>query len=61
MEYLHRQLGVPATDTGPVDRGADIRADDGDVTRKSGNRAEEVAKEDHDAVELDAEADQGPP
>lgn len=60
-QLLYRQLGIPPSDPGPVDGGPDVRPDNRNVACEGGDGAEEVAKQNHDAVELDAEADQGPP
>lgn len=51
---------APPTKPDAVDQEADVGADHGGVPREAGDGAEEVAKEDGDAVQLDAEADQGP-
>lgn len=57
----NRQIRIlPAHHTTPIDRSTDIRSDNGDIARETRYRAQEVAKEDHDAVELDAEPDQRP-
>ncbi len=61
--YIHsyRELGVSAaSEAGSIDRHADVRADDRDVPSEASYRAEEVAEQDHDAVELNAEPNQWP-
>jgi len=59
-EGLNGELGVPPSKADSIDGQANVGPDDGDIPREAGNRAEEVAKEDHDSVELDEEADEGP-
>lgn len=54
------QLRVPPAQPHAVDKQADVGPDDGYVAREAGDGAEEVAKEDDDAVQLDDEADQRP-
>lgn len=61
MRLSYRQVGVPPADPCAVDRDADVGAHDGRVARKCGDSAEEVAEQDHDAVQLYAETNQGPP
>lgn len=57
-----RQLRVPpATHPESVYHETYVWPDDGCTPRKGGDGAKEVAKQHHDAVQLDTEADQGPP
>lgn len=62
MSKLHRQLGVASRrpHSRAVYRLSDIRAHDRQVPRKTGNRAQKVPKQYHDAVQLDAEPDKRP-
>lgn len=53
--FLHGQLVIPPPQPYPVDQHPDIRSDNGRVPGEAGNRAQEVAEQHHDAVELDAE------
>lgn len=57
---LYRQLGIPHPQPRPVNSHANVRPHDGHVAREAGDGAEEVAKQHHDAVQLDEEADQRP-
>lgn len=57
----NRQLGIPPPEARPINCHSDIRSHDRYVPRKGGDGAEEVAEEDGDTVELDDEADKGPP
>ncbi len=58
--FLYRQLRIPPPKANLVYCDADIRTDDGQACRKARYRAEEVAKENQDAVEFDQEADERP-
>lgn len=55
-----RQLGIPPPQPHLISHKPDIRPHDGQVPRERHDGAEEVAEQHCDAVELDAEADQGP-
>lgn len=57
---LYGQLGIGAGDAQAVDGKANVRSDNGDPARKACDCAEKVAKENHDAVSLDQEADKRP-
>lgn len=57
----YRQLRIPPPHPGPVDQHSDVWPHHRGVPREARNRAQEVAKEHHDAVQLDAEPDQWPP
>ncbi len=57
---LDRQLGVSPPEPDAINQDADIRAYHGDIARKASNGAEEVAEQDHYAVQLDEEPDQRP-
>ena len=57
---LYRKLGVPPPQPDPVHQHADVWSYDRYVPAEASDGAEEVAEEDYDAVELDAEAYQGP-
>ncbi len=58
--HLYGELSIGAGDAQAIDGKANVRSDDGDPARKACDCAEEVAKENHDAVALDQEADKRP-
>lgn len=60
VRRLYRELGVPPPQADAIDGDANVGADDGNACREPGYRAEEVPKEDHDAVELDEKPNQRP-
>lgn len=60
LTHLYGQLGIASSQTRPVHEDANVGADDGYVPCEPGDRAQEVAEQYHDAVELDAEPDQRP-
>lgn len=57
----NRQLGIPPPEPRPINCHADVRSHYRYVPRERRDGAKEVAEEDGDSVELDDEADKGPP
>lgn len=58
----NRQLRIPpSTQPGAIYDDADIRTHNRHIPCEGGDGAQEVAEQDHDAVKLDAEADERPP
>jgi hypothetical protein len=55
-----RQLGVPPPNTAPVHGHADVGSDHRQAPGETGNRAQKVAKQYHDAIRLDDEPDERP-
>ncbi len=56
----YRQLGVGPRQADAIQQHSDVGADHGHVRRKAGDGAHEVSEQHYDAVQLDAEADEGP-
>jgi hypothetical protein len=66
IEHMHTRPSDTLASTRPrtpetLERARDIRPHNRHVSDEAGNRSEEVAKQDKDAVELNEEADEGPP
>ena len=61
LEASYRQFSISPSQSCPLNDHSDVGSHDGKVGSEAGDRPEEVAKQDHDSVELDAEAYQRPP
>jgi hypothetical protein len=66
IEHMHTRPSDTLASTRPrtaetLERARNIRPHNRHVSDEAGNRSEEVAKQDEDAVELHEEADEGPP
>ena len=57
---LYRQFSIASAQSNPINEHPNIRSNNGRIPRKARYRPQEIAKEHHDAVQLDEEADKGP-
>lgn len=57
---LHGQLSIPPPQPRAINSHPDVRSNNRDIPREARYGSQEIAKEDHDAVQLDAEAYERP-